>query len=295
MKRFLVILLLLAPLLGLYAQTYRSNQLGQMLGTPGDPNIGYCLVVEGDSSKLLLDGQRVWSRQRVNVSDDSYFIVTTEDASSTITTRNFKDGRLQSETVESPQGKTTTIFVYSEGRLIYSTTRSIDGSETVQFYLRSSTDELVGISENGSIRFLSDSYTVQDGQVIENLAPGLVVSGEHTVMEDGRIQVEENGVKSVYSPEGLLLSRDDGKSHIVYIYEGELLSMVETTEGVTRTLERYVNGKASEVSVYEDSKIVSRTVYRDEGNITTLYRDGRAVATVYYKEDDRTVDRIEYN
>ena len=39
----------------------------------------------------------------------------------------------------------------------------------------------------------------------------------------------------------------------------------------------------------------SRTEYRTEGNIQVLYKNGRKVATVYYRQDNRTVDRIEYD
>ena len=56
----------------------------------------------------------------------------------------------------------------------------------------------------------------------------------------------------------------------------------------------YSEGRESEILDYEDSNLVSRTVFTDNGKVQTLYSNGRELATVYYKSDNRTVDRIEY-
>ena len=53
-------------------------------------------------------------------------------------------------------------------------------------------------------------------------------------------------------------------------------------------------GKESEVLVYNEDELISRTEFPDTGKIQTLYSNGRELAVVYYKPDNRTVDRIEY-
>ena len=44
----------------------------------------------------------------------------------------------------------------------------------------------------------------------------------------------------------------------------------------------------------QDGILESRTVFTESGKVQTLYSNGRELATVYYKIDNRTVDRIEY-
>ena len=80
-----------------------------------------------------------------------------------------------------------------------------------------------------------------------------------------------------------------------YYYEDRKLIRIETSGGDLRSVENYKDGRPFEKLVYEKEVLVSLTEYRTEGNVQYLYRDGRKIATVYYREDNRTVDRIVYN
>ncbi len=60
-------------------------------------------------------------------------------------------------------------------------------------------------------------------------------------------------------------------------------------------VENYKDGMAYEILVYVNGDLESRTEYRDEGNISFLYSNGRQIAVVYYMKDNRTVEKIEYN
>ena len=66
------------------------------------------------------------------------------------------------------------------------------------------------------------------------------------------------------------------------------------TDGDKRTVTIYSEGKESEILDYKDAILESRTVFTESGKVQTLYSNGREIATVYYKIDNRTVDRIEY-
>ena len=70
---------------------------------------------------------------------------------------------------------------------------------------------------------------------------------------------------------------------------------METKDKTSRIVENYGDGTPYDRYEYENEILVSHTVFRDEGIIKTMYSKGRVVAVVYYKKDNRTVDRIEYN
>ena len=77
-------------------------------------------------------------------------------------------------------------------------------------------------------------------------------------------------------------------------YEGTAIIRSEMTDGNRKTVSFYENGKENVVFVYEKDELISRTVFPETGKEQTLYSNGRELATVYYRPDNRTVDRIEY-
>ena len=87
---------------------------------------------------------------------------------------------------------------------------------------------------------------------------------------------------------------EQGTSVTINEYEGMNLVRSELTDGDSRTVTLYVDGKENEILDYEDGILVSRTTFPDTGKVQILYSNGRELATVYYKIDNRTVDRIEY-
>ena len=99
----------------------------------------------------------------------------------------------------------------------------------------------------------------------------------------------------IYSPSGQLISTEENGVVSEYFYDGKAIDRIETVDGNLKSVENYHEGKAVERLVYEDGVLTSRTEYRAEGNIQVLYKNGRKVATVYYRPDNRTVDRIEYD
>ncbi len=293
MKKTAVIASLLLSVSVLYAQVYRSNLLGQKLyAVSSIPSSGYALEEDGDTSVLYLDGRKVRVLKRTTSGNTT--IETEIDAPTGRTaTRTYTDGLLTSET--GYDGRSIS-YAYVEGRLAFSSETAADGAVLMTFFLRSADDGvLMAVKEGDSLRFVNDSYIFQNDDLLQQLAADLVVGTDHEILEDGNIRYEENGITYTYSPSGKLLTKEENGAVSEYFYTENRLVRVETVDGNQRSVETYQDGTATGMTVYENGVIVSMTTYRKEGNIQTLYRDGRMIATVYYRQDNRTVDRIEYN
>lgn len=297
MRKLLSALILLLSLCCLFATTFKSNELAQKLEQIDQlSSVGYVLVEKGEARSLYLDGRLLWEEYRYQNSDESYLIERKYADSDKSQIFEYKDGRLIHEVSSASGSELHTYYAYSDGKLVLTTTRVDDGETSTLSFLRTASDgQVVGVSDNGQIRFLSDDYIYQNGSVIQNVASGLVISGEHTVLEDGTILVKENGLELYYSSDGRILKSVAVESTTVYNYQDNRLESVETTTGNRRIVENYRDGKAFEQYVYINGELESHTVYSDEGNVTTLYSSGRQIAIVHYKKDNRTIDRIEYN
>ncbi len=292
MKRLLSLALVLLSASCLFATLYRSNQLGQRLEVLTEkPGEGYFLEVEGDVSILHLDGEPI-RKTTETIIEGSTFIEEDDLLTGEKTTRQFSDGLL----VKESRGSERRTYGYIEGHLAFCSTTVDDEQTSIVFFLRSSADgALVAVREGESLRFVADSYLYQTGNLYQVLSNDMVFQGDFEVAEDGSIVYEEAGVTYVYNSEGLLLEARQGESVTTYTYQDGVLASTEKVDGKVRVVETYVDGKATESSVYENDVLTSSTEYREGGNVQTLYKDGRKVATVYYNEDNRTVERIEYN
>ena len=293
MKKTIVLLMSLLSLGSLFAQVYSSNMLGQKLEPLGGiPAYGYALEEDGSVSILYLDGVPVKKTERIEIGNE--ITVTETDLNSELTVvRSYSDGLINSE---SDSNGNQTSYAYVGGHLAFCST-SGPGQETrITFFLRSSEDgSLMAVKEGDVYRFISESYIYQDNELLQQVATDLVIKEDHEILEDGRIRYIQNGITYIYSPSGQLLSTEENGVVSEYFYNGKAIDRIETVDGNLKSVENYLEGKAVERLVYEDGVLTSRTEYRAEGNIQVLYKNGRKVATVYYRPDNRTVDRIEYD
>ena len=295
MKKLTVVLLILLSASFLSAQVYRSNQLYQKLEElPGIPESGYALMVEGQSSVLYLDGNAVASinesvlgTDRINEQKD---LIT-----GSVRTRIYRDGLLIRETESVDERISETAFTYIDGHLAFCSV-IVDGTIVDNiFFLRSSnSDEPVAVKDSDGLRFMSGSYMFQSGELYEILSSNLVLNGDYEILESGEILVRLEDGCYTYSPDGLLIKMEQGTSVTINEYEGMNLVRSELTDGDSRTVTLYVDGKENEILDYEDGILVSRTTFPDTGKVQILYSNGRELATVYYKIDNRIVDRVEY-
>lgn len=284
---------MLSSLSCLFAALYKSNELGQMLElVQSRPETGYLLDVQEDAKLLYLDDELVSKTTETKV-DGSILVVEENYRTEVTSTRQFTDGLLVRET----NGDTSVSYGYIEGHLAFcSTFKGYDPEPvSIVFFLRSSDDgTLVAVRTEEGLRFISDSYLVQTGSLYKMVSTNFVVQGDYVINEDGNIQYDEAGITYIYSAEGLLLETREGEIVTTFSYDGTILVSTMRIDGSTEVIENYLDGKISETLVYENEVLSSQTYHKDGGNIQILYKDGRKVATVYYKEDNRTVDRIEY-
>ncbi|MCR5443839.1 MAG: hypothetical protein K6E89_08825 [Sphaerochaetaceae bacterium] len=293
MKKTLALLLSFFALGSLSALVYSSNLLGQKLEVlSGIPLSGYALEENGPVSTLYLDGFPVRRTERIEGIQETT-VTETDLLSGSTFTRFYSDGLLMSE---SGSDGSLVSYAYVEGRLAFCSS-SVPGQESrVTFFLRSSGDgSLMAVKEGDVYRFISESYIFQDNELLQQVASDLVIKEDHEVLDDGRIRYEQGGIIYIYSPSGLLISAEENGVVSEYFYDGRTIARIETVDGNLRSVENYSDGRAVERLVYEDGILTSRTEYRTEGNIQVLYKNGRKVATVYYRQDNRTVDRIEYD
>ena len=293
MKRIFVLILFLATLFSISALTYTSNALGQKIRLVQEiPAAGYAIDDNGDSEVLYLDGKSVRRTERVKKGDDITETETDLSEGRTVT-RVYSKGLL---TTESDSDGNVTNYVYVDGHLAFCSRGTDEQVSEITFFLRSSSDgSLMAVKEGETVRFVSESYIFQNDELLQQVAADLVISEDYEVLDDGCIRYEKNGAEYVYSPSGLLMSISQDGAFSEYFYENKTLVRIETTDGAVRSVEDYRDGKAFEKLVYENDVLASLTEYRTDGNIQYLYKDGRKIATVYYRQDNRTVERIEYN
>ncbi len=295
-KALSAILLLILPSL-LFADMFVSNELGQRLeALQSMTDSGFVLVEDGTVRALYCDGAMLWDERRLQSGEAEYTVVRVDSRTGAVLTRTYKDGRLTLEVSSDRDGESRTSYAYIDGRLALTTTVDQAGIQSVSSYLRTADkNRIIGVSQSGDVRFLSDDFIVQRGDVLQNLASNLVVSGDHEVLEDGTIRVEDDGRSLYYSVDGRLLRSVSDEETVSYHYDSDVLSSITTVLGTKRTVENYRDGAAFEIYVYIDGELESHTLYKKDGNITALYSNGRKVAVIHYKKDNRTIDRIEYN
>ena len=298
MKRALAVLVPIIFCLSVSASgIYRSNILGQKLSSVDEIGQGYVLSEQEGLSILYRDGIEI-KRIEEEKSDELTVVTEKDMLSGKTTVRTYTAGLLMSEKEESEgQPVLETSYSYFNGRLSFVTTTdyTTQVSETV-FFLRSSVDgSPLAVRTKDSIRFFGEDYVFQDGNLYEIVSGNLVLTGQHSVNADGMIEYSEGDVLWTYYPDGRIMSVCDGTYLKKYFYEEGVLSRTETTRGDNLSVGTYKDGKEVSRSEYEKGVLVSFTELRSEGNIKTLYSEGRKVAVVYYRSDNRTVDRIEYN
>ena len=211
------------------------------------------------------------------------------------TTRIYKNGLLTRETETGDDGVSETAYVYVEGHLAFCTLLLNGNTVETVFFLRSSgSDEPVAVRDNNGLRFMSNSYLFQSGELFEILSSNLILSGDYETLENGDILVRLEDGNYRYSPDGLLLEVVRGSAVTTNEYNGLDLIRSETVDGAFKTVTIYEDCREKDILEYEADILVSFTTFSDTGKVQTLYRNGRELATVYYKEDNRTVDRIEY-
>lgn len=288
MRKILLVLLTLTFSLSLYSlDIYSSNELGQKLGLVSfRGQEGYFLEVSDNIQTLYYNSSEVCS---ITTTDDGYSkTIRKEYSSGEKEEYVYEEGLLKSFS----NGVTSITYNYINSRLAFCV---VNNSEI--FFLRSTEDgSLIAIKRDSEIELLADDYLYQDGVFYNILSNSIVLTGNYETQEDGTFSFIEGGKTYHYSATGLLMSITSEEELIEYNYLEDKVSTVKTTASDgSYKLESYDKGSLIKIEQYsEKGDITSLEDYSTGKLIKTVYKNGRPVADIFYKEDNITVETIKY-
>lgn len=288
MKKSFLFLICISLCLTLYASDiYKSNELGQKLDSVKSIGTeGYYLEVSATTSTLYFNGS-------------AYLTITIEyDSNLKTITKKYSSGEIETYVYENGLLKTvnkngtTIVYNYIDNRLAFCVVN--DGEI---FFLRSKEDgNLIAIKRGSEIELLSDAYLYQDGSFYNILSNSIVLTGDFETLEDSTFKVVDEGKTYHYSEKGLLLSIESEEEKVEYNYVEAKISTIKTTyKNNSFKVESYDNGTLIKVEQFSEIGVLTTLDDYSTGKlIRTVYKDGRPVADIYYKEDNVSVNRIEY-
>ena len=291
MKKITLVILCLSLTLTLFASDiYKSNMLGQKLSSVSKiEQEGYCLEESDNLQTLYYNGSVFLT------------IVTLQDGTNKTVIKTYSSGRTETYEYENQLLVAESVTGEEETNIKYSYINNkltfciVNDSEI--FYLRSTEDgALIAVKRGSEIELLSDSYLYQNGSIYNIISNSLVSTGEYEALDDGTFNLIENEKTYHYSEAGLLLSITEGEQVQEYSYEDGKLSAIKTTEiDGSYKIESYKDGSLLTIDQYtKEGVITSSDNYSSGKLVRTVYKDGRAVADIYYKADNVTVENIKY-
>lgn len=293
MRRILLFLLLSSIMLSLCAaDIYKSNELGQKLDLSQKLGLeGYYLEASEEKQTLYKNGEVYWFLE-TQISGSSKTITKTY-ADGTEQVLRYEDGLLKE--LHTPQ--TSTIFNYIDKKLAFCV---VDGKEV--YFLRSSSDgTLIAIKRDSELQLMGDSYLYENGQFFNLVSSSLIFTGNYETLEDGSFKVLDDQITYHYSALGYLLTISSDSQTIQYEYEDNedgtrsIKSITTTKQDGSYTVDNYEKGIKTSSTEYDEKGLISSfTDYSSAKLVRTVYKDGRPVADIYYKEDNITVENIKY-
>lgn len=205
----------------------------------------------------------------------------------------YEDGYLISETSFSNGIERKTTYQYIDGKLVMCITTSSDSQKNdITFFLRSpNTNELVAVKRNEEIVYVDNSFVAQNNIVINT-------GSVYETLENGSTAITQGDVKYEYSQDGTLIKKTSTEETVSYFYKDGVLSSAKTVfNDGSYNIEEYEDKKVVSLQEYDVNGVLKVSIlYRssNEGMIKTMYDNGRPVANIYYKEDNKRIDKIEY-
>ncbi|MDD4011235.1 MAG: hypothetical protein PHI83_03735 [Sphaerochaetaceae bacterium] len=296
--RRLFLILLLCPL-ALYAQTYRSNMLGQRLeGAIED----YRLEDQDGLQNLYKGDELVFSIQRILADDETEVRRTSADG--TVESWFYDgDGRL----VRSLRGNETRVNIYLDGRLA-STVVSVDGEpREALLYFTSASGHLIATQSlipSPSWTIVSEGFLSSDGYLITEPSEGLFIS--QRIEDEKTLEVLPSSfiistpeLRQTYSLEGYLIEeqrlkngKPESSSYYSYDEEGSLKAEI-IEKGQSKVVRSYDKGSVTVEETYQNGILEKRTSYSDAIYVD-LMENGMPYARVKYALDGRRVLDIQY-
>lgn len=288
MRKNLLVIFLLSITVTLYAsEIYKSNELGQKLELESSVGQeGYFLEIAGNTHTLYLNG--------------SVYCITTTVVSDNVKTisKNYTSGVFESYKYENGLLKSyssndlSVIYNYINNKLYFCIV-----NEKEIFFLRSASDgTLIAIKHDDEIELISDSYLYEKGSFYNIASNNLVFTGNYEVQDDGSFIFTDGEKTYHYSALGLLLSITSESETVTYSYKDNIVVSITTTKNDgSYIISNYEDGVLVKVNEYDNTGVITfSTDYSAGKMVRTVYKDGRAVADIFYKDDNVTVDSIKY-
>ncbi len=291
MRKTILVLLMFSLVLSLFAsEIYKSNELGQKLENAASiEQEGYYLVVSETNQTLYYNGKVFLTISTIYEGNLKTIIKTY--SSGKVEKFEYENQLLVSESVTGEANRKI-IYNYIDNKLAF----CIVNDQEI-FFLRSTKDgALIAIKRGTEIELLSNSYLYQNGSIYNLVTNSLIVTGNYETLEDGSFNYVEDEKTYHYSESGLLLSITSADQVEEYFYEEEKLSSIKTTASDNSySIKYYKNNLLIKTQQFTtDGIITSSDDYSSGKLIRTVYKDGRAVADIYYKADNVTVENIKY-
>ncbi len=288
MRKIFLVVLLLSLVLNLYsAEYYKSNELGQKLGNESSiGQEGYFLEVSDNTQTLYYNGI-VYCTTTTIISQNNR-TVSKNYSSGNVETYKYEDGLLKAYT----NNDISIVYNYIGNKLSFCIV-----NENEIFFLRSANDgTLIAIRRNLEVDLIGESYLYQNGEFYDLVSNSLVFTGSYNTLDDGSFTFNEGEKQYHYSPSGHLLSITSDSETIEFSYVDEVVSLIKSTKSDgSYSISSYENGILVSVNEYDSSDVITISTDYSKGTIIkTLYKDGRAVADIYYKDDNVTVETIKY-
>lgn len=296
MKKLFFVLLCIVVCFSVYSEDFKSNSLGQKLGTATEGD-EYILSQNGNESVLIRNGERI--RKYTDTVEKKTRIISEEDLiNGGIITKKYENGLLVEQHILTDLTDEKTVFTYENNSLIMSTiTRN--GETTAEYYMRSASDgRLIGTRTfSNGYNIVGSTYLIEGDTLYRQYGSKLVFDDEIEVSKDGLLKVKSDSGESVYNSQGFIVSSLKDGIQFEYFYDENnvLIREVQTAKkGKTESV--YNNGELISSDYYESNDLKYTTRYTDKqyGSVRTILRNGVEIADVYYDFDNIKILKIEY-
>jgi len=297
MKKRLFLLIYLLTLLSVFAETYKSNILMQILSSEVDTP--YTLEINGDSFNLYSNNDLI-KNQTISYEknfDSKVKIVKTNDyVNNTSEISKYFNGLLTEYDFISDESSFSVINTYDDnGSLLFSTILQNDSETDVVYYVRDvNSGKLLGTKSINSFNWNETNYLVDNNLILTEISDGVYLENDFSINDDNLITYINNGVTYLYSLDGLLLKEETNDSSISYFYENRVLVKSESQSGDNKVISEYINGLLNNSISYKQDIIIESCNFYDSGMVKTLYSGGNPVAEVYYDKNNIKVVDIRY-
>lgn len=295
-KTLSVILLTALLILPVFSQRIPANMLGQI--TQGDTE--YFMEIQ-DGKRILYHNDVAIKSWTESVNGKNRIVTETDLENNVSVTSTYENSILVSRKTVSEDGSSTLLTnLYTEGSLLCTTWTDSEGNSNVEYYLRDPSDgSLIAVRRFENTELVGQSYLYAAESLYRNPGSSVITEGSFSVDDNGNISYERNSVSYTYRQDGKILREREGSLTTEYSYDGEeLVSITVTTDGppVEKTVTLYSEGTAVLVTKTRADEIIETADFSGENGaiVKTVYSSGRAVARIYYMQDNKRVLRVEY-